>query len=186
MPEEWARTLVLLGRAYSGLEELGAAPEILSGNYARESTSRPQARIFISYAREDTSAADRLFASLNKSGLRPWLDRECILPGQRWEVAINNAIRECRFFLALLSRKSLTKTGYVQKEVRKALEVLQLYPASGVFFVPVRLEECQPTDETIRALQWVDLFPDWDRGSEMIVHTIRSILAEETQRTGSA
>ncbi len=186
MPEEWARTLVLLGRAYSELEELGTTPEILVGKYARESTPRPQAPVFISYAREDAPAAERLFESLSKSGFQPWLDKECILPGQRWEVAIDSAIRGCRFFLALLSRQSLTKTGYVQKEVRKALEVLQLYPASGVFLVPARLEECQPTDETLRALQWVDLFPDWDRGAERIVLTIRHILTEERQRAGNA
>lgn len=96
MPEEWARTLVLLGRAYSELA--GTTPELLIGEFAREFAARPQAPVFISYAHEDFSAAERLFAILAQSGLQPWLDKKSILPGQRWKMAINTAIEESRFF----------------------------------------------------------------------------------------
>jgi hypothetical protein len=120
--------------------------------------------IFISYAREDLPYADRLYEKLLVDGYNPWLDRKCILPGSEWEQSIADAIRSSEYFIALLSARSIEKRGYVQKEIREALDVLQTIPFNRVFLIPVRLESCDPLHPALQRLQWVDFFPDWDEG----------------------
>ena len=128
--------------------------------------------VFISYAREDMQAASELFIRLRSQGFRPWLDVICLLPGQPWKESIRKAIKECRFFLALLSSRSVDKQGFVQKEMRIALDVLDEYPPNSVYIIPARLDDCQPTHERLAQLQWVDLFPSHDAGLLRIMQTI--------------
>ena len=69
-------------------------------------------QIFISYAREDVEAARKLYRDLKNAELNPWLDEEVLLPGQNWKSAIKKAIKESRFFIALLSSNSVKKGGF--------------------------------------------------------------------------
>jgi len=94
------------------------------------------------------------------------------LPGMRWEPAIRRAIRESEFFLALLSEKSVTKRGYVQKERKDALDILDEFPEDQVFFIPIRLENCQLPSERLRGIQYVDFFPGWKQGLEKVLKSI--------------
>lgn len=129
-------------------------------------------RIFLSYAHEDVASARRLFDDLRGVGLNVWFDNESLLPGQKWKVAIEWAISNSRFFLALLSENSVNKTGYVQKEVKSALEVLDEYPDQAIFIIPVRLDTCNTLDSKLRDLHWVDMFPRWEVGLERILKSI--------------
>jgi hypothetical protein len=86
------------------------------------------ARPFISYAREDREIAQRLYGDLRTNLAQPWIDTEDLLGGQDWEPAITKAIQECSHFLALISSNSVNKKGFVQKELRHALELLQSFP----------------------------------------------------------
>ena len=130
--------------------------------------------IFISYAKENLKDAYKLFNDLKQKGLFPWLDKESILGGQNWKIEITNAIKRSDYFIALLSSTSISKKGYVQKELKEAMEILDKYPNSDVFIIPVRLDECQPTDPRLEELQWVDLFESYERGLTKILYTINS------------
>ena len=66
-------------------------------------------RIFISYAHEDTQAANRLYNDFKMSGLDPWLDTQSLLGGQNWRIAIKEAIKNSRYFIPLLSSNSVEK-----------------------------------------------------------------------------
>lgn len=131
-------------------------------------------RLFLSYAREDAQAARKLYVELTARGLNVWLDQEALRPGQNWRVAVRQAIRESRYFLALLSQNSVSKVGYVQKELKDALDILEEHPITSVFIIPARLDDCTPADDRIRDLHWVDLFVDWHHGVEQIVKTAHS------------
>ena len=109
--------------------------------------------IFISYAREDIEAAKRLYGDLQKKGLYPWFDQKSILAGEKWEITIKNAIKDCRYFVALLSSNSVAKRGFVNKELTQALEVLNEYPEPEIYIIPVRLDDCTPTHEKLKELQ---------------------------------
>jgi hypothetical protein len=56
--------------------------------------------------------------------------------------------------------------------LKEALDVLDEYPASSVFIIPARLDDCLPSDDRLRELHWVDMFKNWDLGVERILKTI--------------
>ena len=130
--------------------------------------------IFISYAREDFDAAQRLYQTLKQFGLPVWMDMADLIAGQDWQAEIRNAIRSCSCFLLLLSHRSITKRGFVQKEIREAMDIFLEVPPGEIFLIPVRLEECEPSDERIKRLQWVDLFPSWEMGLQRLLTAVSS------------
>jgi hypothetical protein len=131
-----------------------------------------QTTAFISYARADAAYAKRLYNDLLDSGVTPWIDTECIRPGENWRAAIRRGIKECRYFLALLSQHSVARRGFVQKELRIALELLDEFPDTAVFIIPLRLDDCHPTAERLHDLHWLDMFPSWDDGLRRLVDII--------------
>lgn len=88
-----------------------------------------------------------------------WFDNESLLGGQDWRFEINGAIKNCNIFMALLSKKSMDKIGYVQNEVKIALDILNTYPKTKIYIVPIRLESCEPIEKQLIDLHWIDLFP---------------------------
>lgn len=76
-------------------------------------------------------------------GLRPWLDEEDILPGQDWESEIRRAIRKSRYVLVCLSESSVTKSGFIHKEIKQALDIADEQP-SGTFEEELRFSRRQP------------------------------------------
>lgn len=74
-------------------------------------------------------------------------------------------MKESSYILALLSNQSVSKAGYVQKELKEALEWLEQMPPSKIFLIPVRIEECEPENEQLHEIQWVDLFPEENYGA---------------------
>ncbi len=116
-----------------------------------------QLNVFLCHASEDKPAVRQFYQRLRAAGVTPWLDAEDLLPGQRWQTAIPNAVRASDLVLVCLSRRSVTKTGYVQKEVAFALDVAEQQPANAIYLIPLRLEACE-VPERLHHLQWVDLF----------------------------
>lgn len=123
-----------------------------------------EVRIFLSYAREDREKVQEIYQRLAAAGVRPWMDTQDILPGEKWEMSIRKAVRDSDFFLVFLSRNSSDRRGFVQKELRAALNVWEEMLESDLYLIPVRLEECE-VPETLAAFQGVDLFEEnaWAR-----------------------
>lgn len=143
--------------------------------------------IFISYAREDAASANRIYHSLQGiPRVTPWLDSKKLLPGVRWKIAIMDALKTCDLFILLLSSKSVSKNGFVQKEISEALDKLKAFPPDQIFLVPARLDDCQPKHPELLDLQWVDLFPDWDAGLEQILKVIENHLGEPVKLPSEA
>ena len=132
----------------------------------------PNVKVFISYAREDADKATMLYQYLKAAGLDPWLDKESILPGQQWKSAIRNAIKDSRYFIALLSSNSIEKRGFGQRELRETLQVLDELPRAETSVIPVRLDESKIKDERLNKFHPVDLFPDWNKGVQKILSSM--------------
>ncbi|NPV63728.1 MAG: toll/interleukin-1 receptor domain-containing protein [Methanotrichaceae archaeon] len=130
--------------------------------------------VFISYAHEDDEAAVRLYHDLKKAGVNPWIDKENLLPGQNWRTEIKKAIRSSRYFIAVLSTNSVGRKGYVQKEVADALNILDEFPESEIFIIPIRLDDCRPSHEKMGELHWANMFPIWEDGLQKILSTLKS------------
>lgn len=131
------------------------------------------ARIFLSYARSDDRSARRLYDALSaETHHEVWFDRASLLAGARWEPAIRKAIREADYFVALLSRKSVTARGYRHSELRQAVEVLSEFPVEHVYLIPARLDDCEMPDPKLNEINRVDLFPRWKDGVAAIVQSV--------------
>ena len=114
-------------------------------------------QIFISYAREDTAQVKQIYERLKKAGYQPWLDREHIIPGQKWEPVIKDALKRSAVVLVCLSKTSINKRGFLQKEIKQALEHADEKLEDDVFLIPARLDDCE-VPEVLGKIQWVDLF----------------------------
>jgi len=120
---------------------------------------RSKAQIFLCYAREDEQTVSDLYERLLSEGFRPWMDKKNILPGQRWDYVLQNAIIHSDFFLACLSPNSARKRGVLQKEIKQALDIWETKLNSDIYLIPVRLQECSVPDY-LSNFQWVDLYGD--------------------------
>ena len=87
----------------------------------------------------------------------PWLDEKNLTPGDDWDFEIRKAVRSSHVVLVCLTARSITKEGYVHREIRQALDVADEKPEGTIFIVPVRLEPCQ-VPERLSRWQWVDWF----------------------------
>src|SRR4051812_22751668 len=85
-------------------------------------------RVFLCHASEDKAPVRRAYDQLKSAGFAPWLDEKDLLPGQDWEEEIPRALKASVAVLVFLSRTSVSKRGYVQREFRLAFDTLQEIP----------------------------------------------------------
>lgn len=130
-------------------------------------------QVFLAYVREDRDLAGRLYDDLGSAGFGPWMDARKLLPGQNWPRAIESAIEASDFFIACFSSHSVNKWGGFQAEIRYALDCARRVPLDEIFVVPVRLDPCRVPRSIQRELQYIDLFPDWERGVRRLTGTLR-------------
>ncbi len=135
-------------------------------------TSSPRSlRVFLCHASGDKPAVRELYQRLRADGIDAWLDEENLLPGQDWQLEIPKAVRESDAVIVCLSKGSINKAGYVQKEIKFALDVADQQPQGTIFLIPLKLEECD-VPERLRRWQWVNLFST--NGYEHLLKALRS------------
>jgi hypothetical protein len=116
-------------------------------------------------------AARKLYHQLqNESRIEPWLDEESLIPGQNWREEIPRAVNSCDVFLICLSATSVTKEGYLQREIRYALDSAEEKPEGSIFIIPAKLEECE-IPIRLRGWQWANLYQD--NGYEKLIRALR-------------
>ncbi len=106
------------------------------------SLKRIKVKIFISYSRSDIEMASKIYWLLFEKGYGVWMDQFNLIPGQDWKLEIHKNIRSSDFFIACLSKNSVSKHGYVQKELKEALTVLDEIPEGEIYLIPIRMDDC--------------------------------------------
>jgi TIR domain/Hsp70 protein len=154
----------------------------------RQSTAGPRApvdreRIFLCHSHGDKEVVRDLYGRLRADGFNPWLDEEDLLPGHDWEFEIRKALRTSRIVLVCLSASSTVKRGFVQREIRFALDVADQQPEGSIYLIPVRIEPCD-VPHRLDTWQWVDLFTPGGYGR--LLQTLRrTILDQDNDGTRS-
>jgi formylglycine-generating enzyme required for sulfatase activity len=116
-------------------------------------------RVFLCHASQDKPAVRELYNALKaENWIAPWLDEENLLPGQDFDLEIYKAARDADAIIICLSKISVTKEGYVNKEIRRALDVADEKPEGAIYIIPLRLDDCDPSFERLKKLHWVDYF----------------------------
>jgi hypothetical protein len=117
-------------------------------------------RVFISYSRNEREMARRISASLQEAGLKVWLDEDQLAPGANLVPAVDGALNDADYVVAILSG---SPSPFATHEIQEAR-------ASGKIVIPV-LSNAIEIPDIIADLQHVDL-TDYQRG---ISHLIKAI-----------
>ncbi len=118
--------------------------------------SKRKLKVFLCHASENKPIVKDLYDRLVSAGYEPWLDTEVLLPGVDWDLEIRKALRTSDSVIVCLSKISVAKEGYIQKELRLAQDIQSEKPEGVVFLIPARLDECK-TPFSLQSIQWADL-----------------------------
>jgi hypothetical protein len=119
--------------------------------------SERRLRVFLCHASGDKPIVRDLYDRLTVAGFDPWLDEKNLLPGQEWQREIAKAVKSSDVVIVCLSRGAVTKEGYIQKELKLALDVADEQPEATFYIIPLRLDE-SPVPDRLKQWQWVSLF----------------------------
>ena len=138
-------------------------------------------KLFLCYAKEDETEAHDIYLALKKERLSPWMDKppfhymnEGLKPGENFDSVIRKKIKESDYFIALLSKSSINKKGYVQREFKIALDIMNEIPLDKLYFLPVLIEKCEVPDilvgsVNLKSIQWYELYIN---GVELLIKFI--------------
>jgi hypothetical protein len=116
-------------------------------------------KVFICHSAEDKIMVRDFCKRLRADGIDYWLDEENILPGQDWKHEIQEAIYKSHAVIVCLTRNSINKIGYVQKEIKFAIDIADEHPEGSIFIIPVRFEECA-VPVRLNRWQWVNYYDE--------------------------
>jgi hypothetical protein len=114
----------------------------------------PVSVAFISYAREDEKAVADISRRLNDFAVVTWFDKRNLMPGDDWEMRIEQAIEKADYFLLFLSRLTEEKIGFKNREIQLALKQQSYRPRGKIFLIPILLDDCAVPHD-LRNLNWL-------------------------------
>ena len=121
-------------------------------------------RVFLCHSSQNKPVVRELYQRLLAEGwIDPWLDEEKLLPGQDWDMEIEKAVEAADAVIVCLSTNSVTKEGYVQRELKYVLDIALEKPEGALFIVPLRLDECL-VPRRLRTWHYADYFPLVNKG----------------------
>jgi hypothetical protein len=102
----------------------------------------PERAVFISYAREDLAAVQKLKAGLEAAGLVVWFDMERLESGDDYDRKIRGNIARCSFFLPIVSAATQRRhEGYFRREWSYAVDRTLGMADGAVFVLPVCIDD---------------------------------------------
>ena len=120
-----------------------------SGDTARTAPQRflpparemPENAIFISYAREDLEAVQRLKAALDAAGLTTWFDLDRLEGGDDYDRKIRANISRCSYFLPVISASTQRRQeAYFRREWSYAVDRARNMADGAVFVLPTCID----------------------------------------------
>ncbi len=116
--------------------------------------------VFLSYASEDRQAARLLRDALPDYGLDVWYDESDIGGGEAWDQKIRRQIRECDYFMPLVSAQTeARREGYFRREWRLAVERTLDMADDHLFLLPITIDDTDQATarvpEKFLTVQWL-------------------------------
>jgi hypothetical protein len=131
--------------------------------------------VFLSYVRENSALVYRLKVELNNRNITTWRDQDDLRLGSRRKPAIKRAIQGADFFIACFSEAyNHHGEARMNEELQIAIEKLRQHPPGHTWLIPAKLSPCEIPEfdisgnVTLRGLQYVDLYTDWNAGIERL------------------
>ncbi|MBR5272863.1 MAG: TIR domain-containing protein [Clostridia bacterium] len=134
--------------------------------------------IFLSYKSEDYAEAEWIKGVLEHNGISCWMAPACIPGGSNYASEIPKAIRECRVFVLVLSKKA-QESKWVPKEVDQAIN-------EGKTIMPFMLENFELRDDFNFYLSNIQRYTAYENkvlAAEKMLREIRAMLNIEAPKT---
>jgi hypothetical protein len=121
----------------------GSAPQ----RFLPPAREMPENAIFISYAREDLAAVQRLKAGMDAAGLTTWFDLDRLEGGDDYDRKIRANIARCSFFVPVISATTQRRfEAYFRREWSYAVDRSRSIAEGAVFILPVCIDDTpEPT-----------------------------------------
>lgn len=132
---------------------------------------------FFSYSRDDAQFVLKLASDLRAAGVAVWIDQLDIGAGERWDVAVEQALKASPGLLLVLSPSSVASPN-VRDELCFALEANRKV-------VPVLHQKCD-IPFRVRRLQYIDFTADYEQGLERLLQAVKSSRARGGDDPASA
>src|SRR5574337_801032 len=102
----------------------------------------PENAIFISYAREDLPAVQRLKTGMDAAGLTTWFDLDRLEGGDDYDRKIRANIARCSFFVPVISANTQRRhEAYFRREWSYAVDRVRGMAGGAVFVLPVCIDD---------------------------------------------
>jgi TIR domain/SIR2-like domain len=120
------------------LVSLGAAPQ----RFLPPEREMPDKAVFISYAREDLAAVQKLKAGLDAAGIRTWFDLERLEGGDDYDRKIQRNIARCSYFIPVISATTERRLeAYFRREWSYAIDRARNMAEEAIFILPVCIDD---------------------------------------------
>lgn len=118
--------------------------------------------IFLSYARDDATAARRIAEALRSKGLEVWFDENELRGGDAWDAKIRRQIDACALFIPIISQRTeLRAKGYFRLEWNLAVDQTKMLAQGVPFIAPVVVDDTGEKGASVPAeflrVQWMRL-----------------------------
>lgn len=138
--------------------------------------------VFLSYASEDTAAAELISAGLRAAGIEVWFDQSELRGGEAWDRQIRKQIHDCALFIPVISANTHARIeGYFRLEWKLAIDRSHLMAPDQTFLLPVAVDGTPETDERIpdrfREVQWSRL--SGGQPSSAFIERVRRLVAAD-------
>jgi CBS domain-containing protein len=130
---------------------------LMEGITLKSTELKRNIRVFLCHSTNDKTRVEYYYDLLVKDGVDAWLDKKNLHAGQKWRIEIQKAIKNSHVVIVFLSSQSITKEGFVQSEIKIALDLADEKPEGTIFIIPAKLEPCE-VPERLTELHWVNLF----------------------------
>jgi hypothetical protein len=122
----------------------------------------PTRAVFLSYASQDSEAAQCICEALRAAGIEVWFDQSELRGGDAWDQRIRQQIRDCALFVPLISANTASRhEGYFRLEWDLADQRTHMIARDRAFIVPVCVDGTPDsgTDvpESFVRVQWARL-----------------------------
>jgi len=121
-------------------------------------------RVFVSHATTDRKQALLVCKALEDRGTPCWIASRDVAPGENYQEAIVQAIRNARALVLVFSEAANNSD-----EIKKELSLASRY---HVPVMTLRIADVEPSDAFAYELstrQWIDAFHDWDASIDALV-----------------
>jgi hypothetical protein len=101
----------------------------------------PDNAVFISYARDDMAAVQRIKAGLEAVGVTTWFDMDRLDAGDDYDRKIQRNIARCSYFIAVVSATTQARhEGYFRREWNYAIDRTRNMADGALFILPVTID----------------------------------------------